>query len=163
MRDAHLAIGENQWSYRNEEIALTDPHAYVDLMNERAAGRNLPDGWVRADEFWIVENDEVVGSLNVRHELNEKLRQMGGHIGYSTHPSNRGRGIATFALKNGLAILANLGIAEALVTCAAENTASIRVIEKFEALRIEDCEFPDRPDLRRRRYLIPTKTETTPI
>jgi predicted acetyltransferase len=156
-----VAVGENQWSYRNEEVALTDPHAYVDLMNERAAGRNLPDGWVRADEFWIVENDEVVGSLNVRHELNERLLQMGGHIGYSTHPSHRGRGIATFALKNGLAILANLGIAEALVTCAAENTASIRVIEKFHALRIEDCEFPGRPDLTRRRYLLPTSTETT--
>lgn len=158
MRDAHMFIGENEWTHRGEEIAHTDPHAYVDLMNERARGRNIAEDFVRADEFWIVEDGEVVGTLTVRHELNEKLRQMGGHVGYSTHPNHRGRGIATFALRHGLDVLAGLGVTEALVTCDEENAASARVIEKCGGRRIEDGRFPDRPNLRRRRYTFVLET-----
>ena len=136
MRDAHLAIGENEWNIRGEEIAHTDPHGYVELMNDRAQGANIAEGFVRADEFWIVESDEVVGSLSVRRELTEQLRGLGGHVGYSTHPGHRRRGIATFALQSGLEILASLGIIEALVTSRADNIASIGVIEKCGGRRM---------------------------
>ncbi len=159
MRDAHMAAGENEWTYRDEEIAQVEPPAYVDLMGERARGRNVAEGFVRADEFWIVEAGEVVGSLGVRHELNERLRLISGHIGYSTHPAYRSRSIATFALKKRLEVLAGLGVAEALVTCSPENLASIRVIEKCGGRRITDTVFPERPDLARRRYLLPTNAE----
>jgi predicted acetyltransferase len=157
MRDAHMAIGENEWIYRGEEIAHTDPHAYVDLMNDRARGRSIPEGWVKADEFWIVEGGEVVGTLGVRHELNEKLRQMGGHIGYSAHPDHRGRGIGTFALRSGLEVLTRLGVSEALVTCSEDNLPSIRVIEKCGGQRIEDTEFQNLPFKPRRRYVFALK------
>lgn len=158
MRDAHLAIGENEWNIRGEEIAHTDPHAYVELMNERARGANIAEGFVRADEFWIVGSSEVVGSLSVRHELTEQLRGLGGHVGYATHPAHRRRGIATFALQSGLKILGRLGIAEALVTSRADNIASIGVIEKCGGRRIEDAVFPGRPELTRRRYVFPLKS-----
>lgn len=157
MRDAQMAIGENEWNIRGEEIAHTDPHAYVELMNERARGKNVAEGFVRADELWIVEGNEVVGSLSVRHELTEQLRGLGGHVGYATHPAHRRRGIATFALQSGLTILGGLGINEALVTCRADNIASIGVIEKCGGRRIEDAEFPGRPELTRRRYVFPLK------
>jgi predicted acetyltransferase/N-acetylglutamate synthase-like GNAT family acetyltransferase len=158
MRDAHTSIGENEWIYRGEEIAHSDPHAYVDLMTDRAYGRNIPKGWVRTDEFWIVESGEVVGMLSVRPELNDWLRTIGGHIGYAIHPQHRRRGLATFALKNGLQILGYLGVDEALVTCRPDNVASIRVIEKCGGCRIEDASILDRPELNgRRRYLVPTR------
>ena len=157
MRDAHMAIGENEWTHRGEEIAHTDPHAFVDLMNDRAAGRRIAEGFVRADEFWIVEGGEVIGTVGVRHELTERLRQMGGHIGYSTHPDHRGRGIATFALRHGLEVLAGLGTSEALVTCDDNNTASAQVIEKCGGRRIDDAHLAERPDLKRRRYAFTLK------
>jgi predicted acetyltransferase len=159
MRDAHMAIGENEWTHRGAEIAHTDPNAFVDLMNDRAAGRRIAKGFVRADEFWIVEGGEVVGTLGVRHELTERLRQMGGHIGYSTHPDHRGRGIATFALRHGLEVLAGLGVTEALVTCDENNAASARVIEKCGGQRIGDAHFTDKPDLKRRRYIFALQAE----
>jgi predicted acetyltransferase len=155
MRDAFLAAGEDEWRHRGEEIAHSDPYAYVDLMNERARGRDVAEGFVRADEFWILDGGEVVGSLGVRHVLNDALKKLGGHIGYATHPGHRGRGVATFALHRGLSVLKHLGVQEALVTCQAENAASIRIIEKCGGQRIEDSEFPDHPELTRRRYHIP--------
>jgi predicted acetyltransferase len=158
MRDAFLAVGEDEWNIRGEEIAHADPYAYVELMNDRAQGRNVSAGFVSADEFWIVSSGVVVGSLSVRHELNENLRRLGGHVGYSTHPEYRRRGVATFALRSALGILGTLGVAEALVTCRADNAASIAVIEKCGGRRIEDAEIPEYPDSTRRRYLVPTKS-----
>jgi predicted acetyltransferase len=155
MRDAFIAAGEDEWQHRGEEIAHSDPHAYVDLMNERSRGRDVAEDFVRADEFWILDNGEVVGSLGVRHVLTAALKKLGGHIGYATHPAHRGRGVATFALLRGLSVLKHLGVEEALITCQAENVASIRVVEKCGGQRIEDSEFPGRPDLTRRRYTIP--------
>jgi predicted acetyltransferase len=155
MRDAFVAAGEDEWQYRGEEIAHSDPHAYVDLMNERAKGRDVAEDFVRADEFWILADGEVVGSLGVRHVLTDRLKKLGGHVGYATHPTYRGRGVATFALNRGLSVLKHLGVEEALVTCHEENHASIRVIEKCGGRRIEDSEFPGQPDWTRRRYVIP--------
>jgi predicted acetyltransferase len=130
----------------------------VNLINDRSQGRNVADGFVRADEFWVVFAGAVVGSLSVRPQLNEGLSRLGGHVGYSTHPAYRRRGVATFALKSALAILEDLGVAEALVTCRADNAASIAVIEKCAGRRIEDAEIPEYPDRTRRRYLVPTKS-----
>ncbi len=95
----------DEWNSRGEEIAHIDPYAYVDLVTDRAQGRNVADGFVRADEFWIVSAGVVVGSVNVRRELNESLSRLGGHVGYSTHPAYRRRGIAKFALRSALGVL----------------------------------------------------------
>ena len=54
-----------------------------------------------------------------------------------------------------LSVLRHLGVEEALITCRTDNAASIRVIEKCGGRRIDDADFPERPDLTRRRYLIP--------
>jgi predicted acetyltransferase len=53
----------------------------------------------------------------------------GGHIGYDTVPSSRGRGIATEMLRKALPIARKLGLSEVLLTCNDTNSASIRVIE----------------------------------
>jgi predicted acetyltransferase len=155
MRDAFVAAGEDEWTFRGEEIAHVDPVAYVDLMNERSRGRDVAEDFVRADTFWILDDVEVVGMLDVRHVLTDALKKIGGHIGYATHPGRRGCGVATFALDRGLSVLKHLGVEEALITCQAENLASIRVVEKCGGQRIEDAEFPGRPEMARRRYIIP--------
>ena len=81
------------------------------------------------------------------------LRTSGGHIGYDTVPSSRGRGVATEMLRQALPLARALGIVEALLTCDETNAASIRVIEThggvLRATRVLD---PGRP--RKRYYTI---------
>ena len=59
----------------------------------------MPEGHV-PDTVYVLENDEgdYVGIVNLRHCLNEALRQGAGHIGYGIRPEYRGRGYATAAL-----------------------------------------------------------------
>ncbi len=147
MRDACVAAGEDPWP-DHKVIAHDDVIGYARLLNEQAAGKNLPDGWVPADTFWILDGPEVVAECDVRHRLTPHLRDLGGHIGYVVHPLHRGRGVATFALRECLKVLAARGETEALLTCAAANAASIRVIENCGGRRIDDSSTG------RRRYVI---------
>ena len=71
-----------------------------------------------------------MGRISIHHELNDALRVEGGHIGYDTVPSVRGRGVATEMLRQALPVARALGLREVLITCDDTNAASIRVIEK---------------------------------
>jgi len=81
--------------------------------------------------LWAVtEQCQFVGRISIHHELSDALRIEGGHIGYDTVPSFRGRGVATEMLRQALPLARGLGLTEVLITCDDTNTASIRVIER---------------------------------
>jgi len=79
---------------------------------------------------WAVAEEQFVGRISIHHELDATLRVEGGHIGYDTVPSFRGRGVATEMLRQALPLARALGLNEVLLTCDDTNVASIRVIEK---------------------------------
>lgn len=88
-------------------------------------------------EYWVVASGHYIGRLGLRHELDEELRQRGGHIGYEIRPSWRGQGYGHEALRLGLEEARRLGLPAVLLTCKADNLASVRVIEA-QGGRMED-------------------------
>lgn len=106
---------------------------FVELIqraHDTARGRNLPAGYIPDSTYWLVSGGCVLGTCNLRHGLNHKLRNFGGHVGYSVRPSERNKGRATLMLKLVLTKARALGIDRALVTCDKDNIASARVIQK---------------------------------
>lgn len=92
-------------------------------------GINLPEGWVPDIQLVAFSIDgQAVGFLNIRLRLNDYLLEEGGHIGYSIRPSERGKGYAKEALRQGLQVAKEKNIKKALVTCSTENLASRAVI-----------------------------------
>lgn len=92
-------------------------------------GINLPEGWVPDIQLVAFSIDgQAVGFLNIRLCLNNFLLEEGGHIGYSIRPSERGKGYAKEALRQGLQVAKEKNIKRALVTCSTENPASRAVI-----------------------------------
>lgn len=92
-------------------------------------GINLPEGWVPDIQLVAFSIDgQAVGFLNIRLCLNDFLLEEGGHIGYSIRPSERGKGYAKEALRQGLQVAKEKNIKKALVTCSVENPASRAVI-----------------------------------
>jgi predicted acetyltransferase len=150
LRDAVLRDGYNGWTGASA-VALTDLPAYIQATRSWAKGQRISNGWVPSDRFWVVEDGVVVGEVDVRHKLNNFLLQFGGHIGYLTHPDHRNKGVATFALREGLKRLARIGVKRALITCLDDNLPSQRVIEKCGGVRIRDSKAKGP---RRRRYVI---------
>ena len=85
--------------------------------------------FVTSTTRWIVAGDTVLGSVQLRHELNEFLAAVGGHIGYGIRPSARRRGLARFALAGILDIAREHGLERVMISCAADNLGSRRTIE----------------------------------
>ncbi|RAO34191.1 hypothetical protein PSN13_03058 [Micromonospora saelicesensis] len=91
----------------------------------------LEDSRVRCTYRWIVEDDRVLGGIALRHELDDYLLRVGGHIGYGIRPSARRRGLATWALDRMLGEARALGLDRVLLACEADNTASAKTIERL--------------------------------
>ncbi len=116
------------WIGGDLEIAERDFAAFV--AKKLADANRRTEALVPKTHLWAIADEQFVGRISIHHELNDALRSEGGHIGYDTVPSVRGRGVATEMLRQALPVARALGLREVLVTCDATNTASIRVIEK---------------------------------
>jgi predicted acetyltransferase len=105
---------------------------FAAYVAEKVAERErllVPD-WVLCTNLWWVDEGAYIGRMSIRHELNDWLREVGGHIGYDVRRSRRGQGHATAMLAAALEIADGLGIERALVTCDDDNVASRIVIER---------------------------------
>lgn len=105
-------------------------NAWLTEMQNRHAGENLPDGYVRENFYLCYEGKRLVGVFGLKFELTEFLLNYGGHIGYATRPSDRNRGLATQMLKQGLQFAKKFGYERILCTCDSDNYASEKVILK---------------------------------
>ena len=100
------------------------------LVHDALPGSPRKPGYVPCTYLWIVEGGTFLGSVAIRHELNDFLLNEGGHIGYSVRPSARRRGHAAAALADALARARGLGIPRVLLTCDENNAGSRATIEK---------------------------------
>jgi predicted acetyltransferase len=105
---------------------------FAAYVAERVAERDGPvrKDWVHCTNLWWVEGSEYIGRMSIRHELNDWLSEIGGHIGYDVRRSRRGEGHATAMLAAALPVAHDLGIKRALLTCDDDNIASRLVIER---------------------------------
>lgn len=112
-------------------LAIHDPQEYIKRARENGEGKNLPDGYVRQKTYWLVRDDgRIVANSRLRLKLTPFLKHEGGHIGYSTRPSERRKGYGTVVCRLTLQRARALGFKRVLITCDEDNTASARIIEK---------------------------------
>jgi predicted acetyltransferase len=105
--------------------------AWVRRLTDEANTALPPaEGRVHADYWWIVEGQNYLGAITLRHALNDFLLRAGGHVGYGLRPSARGAGLAAWALRSILPRAQQLRLGRVLVTCDDSNVASARTIEK---------------------------------
>lgn len=119
--------GLSWWLGGDTETAERDFAAFA--AKKLADSTRRTDALVPKTHLWAVAEELFVGRISIHHELNDVLRVNGGHIGYDTVPSFRGRGVATEMLRQALPLARALGLTEVLLSCDDTNAASIRVIE----------------------------------
>ena len=111
----------------NDEMAWAE---YLEFLDKIRLGKDLAPNMVRGANLAAVAQDELVGRVSIRFELNDSLLFGPGHIGYHVIEHYRGRGHATEMLKQSLVLTRAEGIDVALVTCDVDNAASVSVISK---------------------------------
>ena len=107
--------------------------AYFAKCSDESKGLNLKPEHVPQTTYWLMDGNQFLGVVALRHWLNEALKLMGGHIAYEICPPFRGRGYATTGLKLGLQKAAELGLEKVLLTCREENIASYKTMKKVMA------------------------------
>lgn len=135
---------------------LQDPELFAAWVALRLSyadeSTELPPDRVHDALSWIVEDREpnrILGSISLRHRLNDFLLQVGGHIGYGVRPSARRQGVATAALGLALAQAESLGLQRVLITCQEDNIASARTIERHGGVLEDIRATPDHGTVRR--------------
>lgn len=89
--------------------------------------------------FLVRESDKkIVGMINIRLALNEKLKKYGGHIGYSIRPTERGKGYNKINLYLALKVCDSYGIATVLLDADLHNPASWKTMEALGGVRIRE-------------------------
>jgi len=111
------------------DTVAADFAGYLRQLDDAVTGHGLPEGFVPYSTFWLVEGDQYIGRMSIRHELNEWLRTIGGHIGYGIRSSRRREGHGMRQLALGLVEARALGLERVLLTCDADNIGSRKIIE----------------------------------
>jgi len=110
-------------------IFKNDYHDF-DHYLENLEVKEASEGKVPDSVFFLLdtERDKLLGAVNIRHYLNEKLLKEGGHIGDGIRPSERRKGYATEMIRLALNECRKLGIEKVLMTCDKDNIASAKSI-----------------------------------
>ena len=88
----------------------------------------------------IRENDnKIVGTINIRWNLNEAMLRFGGHIGYGIRPTERRKGYNKINLYLGMIEAKKLGLEKVMLDCDVNNLGSDRTLKALggELVRTE--------------------------
>lgn len=90
---------------------------------------------VPAETFFLIRinDNKIIGTINLRLALNEKLRKFAGHIGYSIRPTERRKGYNKINLYLALQECKKHGLKRVMLACDKHNIASAKTIQAFDA------------------------------
>jgi len=75
------------------------------------------------------EDNRIIGMINIRLVLNDRLKELGGSIGYSIRPTERKQGYNKINLYLGLLLCNKYNIKEVQIDCDENNIGSKKTIE----------------------------------
>ena len=125
------------YTYHSKINGIGGLHRYLDRYEkwldklEEDRNRIPNEEKVPSETYFLVrESDQkIVGMINIRLALNEKLKEFGGHIGYSIRPTERGKGYNKINLYLGLLCCQQHGIEQVLMDCDKDNLASAKTMQ----------------------------------
>jgi predicted acetyltransferase len=134
LREFHAEGRNLEWKIDELDRDFT---RLLERLEKNTKAIDLPDEHVASAQYWLVEDDQYLGRVNIRPELTPLLEEEGGNIGYEVRPSARRKGYGHLLLHEALKIARrNHNIDLALVTCDADNEASQRIIKAAGGIQI---------------------------
>ena len=118
---------------------LDDYEGWLEKLNQDYVKIPDEDRVPARTYFLIRQNDNrIIGMINIRLVLNEKLKDFGGHIGYTIRPSERGKGYNKINLYLALKYCHEHGLDKVMLDADINNPASWKTMEALGGVRIRE-------------------------
>ena len=126
-----LDNGENEIAGDGGLDRIKDFDKWLEKVRNDLSTETIDKDRIPATLYLTIRKSDrkIVGNLQIRHFLNEKLLNYGGHIGDSVRPSERRKGYATEQIRLALDKCRELGIGYVLMDCDKNNIASAKSIQ----------------------------------
>lgn len=112
LKEANMEDIEKEYEFitnqPSDENGFTNSYEGVDretfedevlpMLIAHSKGEQLKPGYVPSTQYFLWEDDQIVGLFRIRHFLNDTLREGAGHIGYGIRKECRGKGYASKGL-----------------------------------------------------------------
>ena len=100
----------------------------LNMENREYAEKN---GRCQGKTFLLIRKNDnkIVGTINVRWNLTEEMKQFGGNIGYGIRPTERRNGYNKINLYLGLMEAKKIGLDKVMLDCDVENLGSSKTME----------------------------------
>ena len=125
-KQEHIDCGETHIHGSGSFMKAEDYESWLERMTRFQT--EAPPDLVTGSVYFAVVDGKIIGTIAVRHYLNEFLLKTGGHIGYGVRPSERRKGYGAAMLALALEKCRELGIDRVLVTCDKNNIASAKTV-----------------------------------
>lgn len=115
----------------SELLDQTDSYdEWLKSVTDNTSPDTADPSWVVTDTFFAFdEDDRIVGIIDLRHELNDFLKDF-GNSGYSVRPSQRRKGYATEMLRLIIEHARRIGMDKLQLSVERSNEASVKTITK---------------------------------
>ena len=148
MKDKAIDFKEEFFSHNEKTIngselldKIDDYDEWLKIVTQNMSPETVSSDWVVTDTFFAVdENEKIVGIIDLRHTLNDFLKDF-GNCGYSVRPSERKKGHATEMLRQLLVIAKEIGMNELHLSVEKTNEASVKTIRKNGGVYERSFEF----------------------
>lgn len=103
---------------------------WLKSVTDNISSDTVNPAWVVTDTYFAFdEDDNIIGIIDLRHELNDFIKDF-GNCGYSVRPSERRKGYATEMLKLILERARQVGMDKLQLSVERSNEPSVKTITK---------------------------------
>jgi predicted acetyltransferase len=148
LRDKAIEFKQEFFSHDEKTIngselldQIDDYDEWLRAVTANTSPETVDPNWVVTDTFFALdENERIVGVIDLRHTLNDFLKDF-GNSGYSVRPSERRKGYATEMLHRVIIAAKENGLKELHLSVERTNEPSIKTIKKNGGVYERSFEF----------------------